>query len=87
MRFYDYDKSTFCLPRQYTEIILKRPKNKEVEGTRFEIYTFFTPLETRKPKRKTIPIKEAGDLKVSCFCYPDKRGITLKEFAIPKNAS
>ena len=66
-RFYEYDQSTFYLPRQYTEIILKRPKKKGIEGAGFDIYTFFTPLETRKPKRKTIPIEEAGDLKVSCF--------------------
>ena len=36
---------------------LKRTKNKGIEGAGFEIYTFFTPLETRKPKRKTIPIE------------------------------
>ena len=48
---------------------LKRTKNKGIEGAGFEIYTFFTPLETRKPKRKTIPIEEAGDLKVSCFKF------------------
>ena len=53
------------MPWEYTEIILKRPKNKGIEGVRFEIYTFFTPLETRKPKRKTIPIDEAGV--VPCF--------------------
>ena len=63
----DNDKSIICLPRQYTEKILKRLKNKVIEGARFEIYTFFTPLETRKHKRKTRPIEEAGDLKVSCF--------------------
>ena len=57
------------MPRQYTERILKRPKNKGIEDIRLEIYTFFTPLETRKPKRKTIPIEEAGDLKVSCFKF------------------
>ena len=28
------------------------------------IYQIFTHLETRKLKRKTIPIEEAGDLKV-----------------------
>ena len=55
------------MSRQYTERILKRPKNKGIEDIRLEIYTFFTPLETHKPKRKTIPIEEAGDLKVSCF--------------------
>ena len=55
------------MSRQYTEKILRRLKNKGIEGARFEIYTFFTPLETRKPKRKTISIEEAGDLKVSCF--------------------
>ena len=49
--------------RQYTEKFLKRPKNKGIEGARYEIYTFFTPMETRKPKMKTIPIDEAGDLK------------------------
>lgn len=52
---------------QYTENILKRPKNNGIEGVRFENCTFFTPLETRKPKRKTRPIEEAGDLKVPCF--------------------
>ena len=52
---------------EYTEKILKHPKNKGIEGVRFEIYTFFAPLETRKPKRKTRPIEEAGDLKVPCF--------------------
>ena len=57
-RFYGYDKSTVRLPRQYTERILKRPKNKGIEDVRLEIYTFFTPLETRKPKRKTIPIEK-----------------------------
>ena len=66
-RFLSNDKSIIRLPRQYTERILKHPKNKGIEGTRFEIYTFFTPLETRKHKRKTRPIEEAGDLKVSCF--------------------
>ena len=55
------------MSRQYTEKILRRLKNKGIEGARFEIYTFFTPLETRKPKRKTIPIDEAGDLNVPCF--------------------
>ena len=45
------------MPCKYTERILKRPKNKGIEGVRLEIYTFFTPLETRKPKRKTIPIE------------------------------
>lgn len=55
------------MPRQYTENILKHPKNKGIEGTRFEIYTFFIPLETHKPERKGRPIEEAGDLKVSCF--------------------
>lgn len=55
------------MSRQYTERILKCPKNKGIEDVRLEIYTFFTPLETHKPKRKTIPIEEAGDLKVSCF--------------------
>ena len=55
------------MPRQYTERILKRPKNKGVEDVRLEIYNFFAPLETRKHKRKTRPIEEAGDLKVSCF--------------------
>jgi len=69
MRETKNDKSTFYLPWEYTEIILKRPKNKGIEGVRFEIYTFFTPLETRKPKRKIIPIEEAGDLKVSCFKF------------------
>ncbi len=64
---YEKCKGTFHLPRQYSERILKRPKNKGVEGTRFEIYTFLTPLETHKYKRKTRPIEEAGDLKVSCF--------------------
>ena len=54
-----YDKSTVCMSRQYTEKILKHPKNKGIEGARFEIYTFFTPLETRKPKRKTIPIEKS----------------------------
>ena len=58
-RFYEYDKSTVRLPWQYTEKILKRLKNKGIEGVRFEIYTFFTPLETRKPKRKTIPIEKS----------------------------
>ena len=57
------------MPRQYTEIILKRPKNKGIEGVRLEIYTFFTPLETRKHKRKTRTIDEAGDLKVPCFKF------------------
>ena len=57
------------MPRQYTEKILKHPKNKGIEDIRLEIYTFLTPLETRKPKRKTIPIEEAGDLKVSCFKF------------------
>ena len=47
------------MSRQYTEKILKRLKNKGIEGVRFEIYTFFTPLETRKPKRKTIPIEKS----------------------------
>ena len=73
-----YDKSTVCLPRQYTEKILKCPKNKGIEGAGFEIYTFFTPLKTRKPKRKTIPIEEAGDLKVSCF-YNFLLAILLKK--------
>ena len=77
-RFYEYDKSTVCLSRQYTERILKRPKNKGIEDVRLEIYTFFTPLETRKPKRKTIPIEEAGDLKVSCF-YNFLLAILLKK--------
>jgi len=31
------------------------------------VYTFFTPLETRKPKRKTIPIDETRELKVPLF--------------------
>ena len=66
-RFLSDDKSIICMSRQYTEKILRRLKNKGIEGARYEIYTFFTPLETRKPKRKTIPIDEAGDLKVSCF--------------------
>ena len=52
----------FICHGNYTERILKHPKNTGIEGARFEIYTFFTPLETRKPKRKTIPIEEAGDL-------------------------
>ena len=47
------------MPWRYTEKILKRLKNKGIEGARFEIYTFFTPLETRKPKRKTIPIEKS----------------------------
>jgi hypothetical protein len=55
------------MPRQYTVKILKHLQNKGIKGARFEIYTFFTPLETRKPKRKTIPIDEAGDLKVTLF--------------------
>jgi hypothetical protein len=66
-RFYEYDQSTFYLPRQHTEKNLKRPKNNGIEGTRFEISTFFTPLETRKPKRKTMPIEEAGNLKIPLF--------------------
>ena len=61
------DKGTFHLPRQYTVKILKHPKNKGIEGAGFEIYTFFTPLETRKPKRKTIPIDETRELKVPLF--------------------
>ena len=44
---------------EHTEKNLKRPKNNGIEGTRFEISTFFTPLETRKPKRKTIPIEKS----------------------------
>jgi hypothetical protein len=63
---------------EHTEKNLKRPKNNGIEGTRFEISTFFTPLETRKPKRKTIPIEEAGDLKVSCF-YNFLLAILLKK--------
>ena len=63
----DYELFCFHLPRQYSEKILKHLKNKGIEGTRFEIYTFFTPLETHKPERKARPIEEAGDLKVSCF--------------------
>jgi hypothetical protein len=47
------------MPRQYTERILKRPKNKGIEDVRLEIYTFFTPLETRKPKRETLPIEKS----------------------------
>ena len=36
------------------------------------IYQIFTHLETRKLKRKTIPIEEAGDLKVPCFITKQK---------------